>query len=167
MSLPPCVLWIDPGGMTGLASYAHTGTVSSFECDEYEFLDACNRVAEFCRYYGRHLWIGWERFKIGPKTPPADAASAIEVIGVARFWGLSYGCRILTGANSEQRKAATRPMLQLLDWWVPGKDDAQSAAAHLLAWMMREKELPPRERGILMAARQGDDQDDGVGVDRP
>ena len=49
----------------------------------------------------------------------------------------------------EQRKVATMDKLRMLGWWLPGKDDAQSAGQHMLAWLLRSGNLPPRERAIL------------------
>jgi hypothetical protein len=33
-------------------------------------------------------------------------------------------------------------MLKRVGWWVPGKDDAQSASQHLLAFCLRENCVP-------------------------
>jgi hypothetical protein len=157
MTLPPAVLWIDPGKMTGLALYHHpfgqANSYGEYACHEFDFEAAGGHIKAFCEMYQDYLSVGWEKFTIFPKTPAADAHHAIEMIGVARYHALRYHCRILTPAAPEQRKMATREMLEAIGWWVPGKDDAQSAAQHLLAWLLRTGNTPAREAGILAALR--------------
>jgi len=156
MTLPPATLWIDPGKMTGLALY-NRGERETI-ADERAFLAAAAAIEQTCGWWGRRLWVGWEHFYIGPKTPSADAHYAIEMIGVARMWALRFHCVILPHAAPGDRNVATQKMLEALGWWRPGKDDAQSAAQHLLAFMMRTGNLPPKETGILAALRhQGED----------
>lgn len=152
MNLPPAVLWIDPGKDTGLAFYARHS--SSFMATEGPFMYAAMAIEDVCGRWQSALSVGWEQFTIRPTTPPADAHHAIEMIGVARLWAMRHGCTILTAATQEQRKVATQEMLEALGWWLPGKDDAQSAAQHALAWMMRSNALPSKEAGILAALRQ-------------
>lgn len=151
MTLPPAVLWIDPGKQTGLAFYGRAS--GQFHCAEKDFLAAGRAIEDTCGYSGSKLAVGWEQFSIRPTTPPIDAHEAIEVIGVARMWALRFGCTILPAATQDSRKVATPAMLQALGWWLPGYDDAQSAAQHLLAWMLRTNSLPSKEAGILAALR--------------
>lgn len=145
--LPPAVLWIDPGKVTGLAVY--TRHPAQAAVDEAAFIPAGDRIELLCSAWGSNLWIGWEKFTITPTTPAADAHHAIEMIGVARRAALRGQCHILTAADPNQRKVATQEMLKALGWWRPGEKDAQSAAAHLLAWMLRSNCLPAREAGLI------------------
>jgi hypothetical protein len=147
--LPPAVLWIDPGGMTGLARYEH----GQFTVDERPFEPACGLIWYMTAYYGPRLWVGWERYKPLPGKPQTNAADALEVIGVARFSAIEHDCVVLPEAAPGDRLTATMARLKAIGWWAPGKDDAQSAAQHMLAWMERVGEVPPREREILRAAR--------------
>lgn len=139
------VLWIDPGKVTGVAVY--DPAARDFQRavqDEYPFEQASRQIAAICRFYGSRLLVGWENFIIGPQThkKSADAHHAIEMIGVARWEALRNGCLILQPASPGDRLISTREMLTALGWWRPGKDDAQSAAQHLLAWMLRTGSLP-------------------------
>lgn len=143
-------MWVDPGKDTGIAAW-HPRWDRAFVW-EYEFERAGDMIEYICRAYGQPL-VGWEAFHINPKTPPADAHHAIEMIGVTRRAAIKNKCVILTPADPNQRKKATPAMLKALDWWLPGKDDAQSAAQHLLAWLLREGNLPDREAGILAELR--------------
>jgi hypothetical protein len=149
--LPPCVLWIDPGLVTGLAWYAngqhHTG--------EWDFMAAGDRIEQTCREFGNRLWIGWERYDIDTQRPQDDANSAIEVIGVAKREAAKHHCRQLTPAAPNQRKVATMRMLKALSWWAPGKKDSQSASQHMLGWMLRENAAPPAVRQVLRDIREG------------
>ena len=149
--LPNAVLWVDPGKMTGVAWYwAGPG---GFAAGEHDFMAAGDVVENGCQAWGTYLAIGWERFAIRPKTPPDDAHHAIEMIGVCRRYALRYGCRILQPAAPGDRDVATMRMLKALGWWTPGKDDAQSAAQHMLAWLMRTGQVPPKEQAIMDGLR--------------
>jgi hypothetical protein len=155
MTLPHAVLWIDPGKMTGLALYSQlrSSNPHTWNCAESDFANAGIQIQWSCEVWKSHLHIGWEDFTVHPRTPSIDAHHALEIIGVARYFALRNNCHILTPAKPEQRKVATPGMLQALDWWVPGKDDAQSAAQHMLAWMLRTNNVPAREAGVLAALR--------------
>lgn len=145
MTLPPAVLWADPGMMSGLACLLR----GRFYADEFRFIEAGDMVSAFCQNWGSQGWVGWETYNISARLPQQDAHYAIEMIGVIRREATLAGCRILTPAAPADRKLATTAMLQAIGWWVPAKDDAQSAAQHLLSWLHREHEVPPRERELL------------------
>lgn len=136
--LPACVLWIDPGGMSGLARLEDHG--QKFHAGEWGFQDACTRIGGLAQHYRSSLWIGWERYRIDVSRPQDDAYDAIGVSRVAEFLGNAHGCRILDPQDPGDRNVASPAMLRQMGWWVPGKDDAQSAAQHMAAWLMR---LPP------------------------
>jgi hypothetical protein len=155
--LPPAVLWVDPGLDTGLALLQNGSQPppgNSWWCDEFRFMEAGTYVESICQHYRGELAVGWESFDIRPRTPPVDAHHAIEMIGVIRRISTRSCCQLLTPAKQEQRKTATRGMLTQLGWWVKGKDDAQSAAQHLLAWMLRENIAPPYVMAAVQEARK-------------
>jgi len=144
--LPPLVLWIDPGDMTGLA-WLDGG--QNFYADEFPFMQAAARIETTCRAVPRgSCWTGWETYTIDPRRPQINAHDALGMIGIARMWAYRHGCQVMT-AEPGQRNVATRVMLEAIGWWIPAKNDAQSAAAHMLAWLLRVNEVPPRERQIL------------------
>jgi hypothetical protein len=60
---------------------------------------------------------------------------------------------LLDPANPADRLAAKPADLKTLGWWTPGLDDAQSASQHLLAWLKREKCVPPDLARKLVQAR--------------
>jgi hypothetical protein len=137
---PPVVLWLDPGGMTGFACLEF----GRFWCDEYDWDKACDRLASICGHYRSALYIGWERFTILPDThKKSPQPEAYEFPGVVKYLARAYGCALLQPAAPKQRQEATPQMLRKLGWWLPGKNDAQSAAQHLLAFLMRSNCVPP------------------------
>jgi DNA-directed RNA polymerase subunit N (RpoN/RPB10) len=143
----PAVIWCDPGGMTGIA--ALTGHGTRFFADEYGFEDACRQVEAACHHYGRSLAVGWERYDINTRLPQKDAHLVLEMIGVIRWCARKNQCVILEPAQQHTPKGHERLELQKIGWWVKGKNDAQSAAWHMLAWLRKTGQLPPRERAIL------------------
>jgi hypothetical protein len=144
--LPPIVLWVDPGLVTGLAWLLHGW---DFHADEFGFMEAGTSIERTCATYQGMAWIGWERFTIHPHTPPIDAHHAIEMIGVTRRYATHYLCKILTEAQQHTPKPLDQQRLKAIGWWVPGKKDAQSAACHMLNYLLKTGQVPPREREIL------------------
>ncbi|MGH3300395.1 MAG: hypothetical protein ACRDOK_01730 [Streptosporangiaceae bacterium] len=146
--LTPAVLWVDPGEVTGLARLeVHRGM---FKADEFRDAVAWDHIESYCRMQGSALSIGWERYTITSATHKLTSQpAALETIGVCRYLARSHHCRILQPAQQHTPNSLDQDRLRKLGWWVPGKDDAQSAAAHLLNWLLREHELPPRERQLL------------------
>jgi hypothetical protein len=151
--LPPTVLWVDPGKITGIACLAD----GQFSANELPFLPACETIEGICRCYGSKLAIGWERFTITRNThkltPQPDA---MHVIGVCRYLSAAYLCRVLPEAQQATPSPLEQAQLRALGWWEAGQDDSQSAAAHMLRWLVACNELPPKEREILAGLGKGD-----------
>jgi len=140
--LPPCTLWVDPGGMTGCAWLWLAETGWAFFADEYAFLEAGQHIEDTARRYRTTLVLGIEGYHIRPDKPQTDAASAIEMIGVAKYHGLANGARIII-AEPRSPNESDQEKLRALGWWVPGKDDAQSAGCHMMRHLLRAGDLPP------------------------
>ncbi len=150
--LPPAVMWIDPGGMTGLATLMDG---RFFWANEFPPQQAGDLIASFCEHSNHGGMIGWERFHIGPQThklTQEPVHQTIEMIGVARYLAIASHVRILTPAAPDDRKPASPAMLRSLGLWPSGKDDAQSAAQHLVAWCLRSGNLPTSWRATLHTA---------------
>jgi hypothetical protein len=147
---PPAVLWIDPGGMTGLASLVS----SQFHASEHPFEQACDRIAGMCANYNYALAIGYERYTILPGTHKLSAQTqALEIIGVVRYLARIYHCQLLQPAQQHTPDQHEQAELRELGWWVPGQDDSQSAACHLLRWLRRANCLPPELARVLAQLR--------------
>lgn len=151
MTLPPCVLWIDPGDMTGLARLVRG---REFHAGEWAFRDAGDRIYGCCAEWKSGLWVGWERYRIDPRKPQTHAYDAIGMIGVARYFATVFGCVILPPAQPDERNTASPAALKAIGWWIPGRDDAQSAAQHLAAWLQRTGNTPPELSVRMAEARQ-------------
>ena len=145
--LPPVVMWIDPGKSTGLATYY--SPQGNFYAQERDFTTAGRYIFASCLNYGPMLAIGWENYTVRPNEPQTNAHDALEMIGVARWCALDNKCILLGEPQPGDRKVATMAMLKALGWWREGQDDAQSAAQHLLAWMLRSNSVPPREAAVI------------------
>lgn len=147
---PPILLWLDPGGQTGFA-WLFKGVFGAHEAGFYE---ACRQLETTCHAWGHQLHIGFERFTILPSTHKlSPQPEAYEFPGVIKFLARKYRCVLLDPAQPSDRLAATPAELKALGWWTPGLDDAQSASQHLLAWMKREKCVPPDLARKLALAR--------------
>jgi len=150
--LPPAVMWVDPGGMTGLAVLTQG---RDFWAEEFPPQLAGSTIAKFCEQWNYGGLIGWERFHIGPQThklTQEPVHQAIEMIGVCRYLANASRVQIATPAAPDDRKPASQLMLRKLGIWPVGKDDAQSAAQHLVAWCLRTGNLPTAWRATLATA---------------
>src|SRR5258708_2892987 len=117
--LPPAVMWVDPGLMTGIALYHRHN--DQFEVDEYPFQRAGEILWQRMQTGRSSLAIGWERFIITADTHKlTPQPEAIEVIGVTRFLAGVFGCRMLTPANPTSPDAEAQRRLKALGWWLPG-----------------------------------------------
>jgi hypothetical protein len=149
---PPALMWVDPGGMTGIATLEGT----RFMASEYPFIEACTLIDTWCVHYHGSLCIGWEKFTIGPATHKlSPQPEAYELPGVIRYLAHRTSTRLLEPAMPSDRNTATPAELKALGWWTPGQDDAQSASQHLLAWLKRERCLPHELESKLARARSG------------
>ena len=149
--IPACVLAIDGGGMTGLAWLWDHG--ARFQVDEYPPLEAADCIEATCRTWGPGLAILWERYDIRVRLPQTSAYDAIGINMISRWMAMRHGCQILAPAQQHTPAPAERRELEAIGWWVRGRNDAQSAAWHLLHWLEHSRNLPPREREILSAVR--------------
>jgi hypothetical protein len=145
--------------MTGVAIW-HPNTERPF-IDEGNFVTTAELVERACTAYHK-ISIGWEQFTINAQThkKTADASEAIQVIGAIRSAAVRHNRTILTPAQQHTPSPLDRQRLEAIGWWVPAKNDAQSAAAHLLNWMLRTNQVPPREAAILadLRSRSGEQE---------
>ena len=144
------MLAIEGGGQTGPGGLGDGGP--SFLADESPPLEAAGRIEDTCRTWGQSLAILWERYDIRTKLPQTHAYDAIGINFTARWMAARYHCQILTPAQQHTPSTAERHELEAIGYWVKGKNDAQSAAWHLLHYLRQSGNLPPRERAILSEA---------------
>jgi hypothetical protein len=145
---------VDPGKMTGIA---YLNERHEFAADEFAFGPACREIGSLCERFGRTLAIGWERFDINDQThkkTQAGTKDALHMIGVCRYLVARYECRALPEAHQHTPDLHEQRQLKRLGWWRPGKDDAQSAAGHMLRWLMSTGELTPAQREALYSGNE-------------
>lgn len=149
---PDRLMWIDPGGQTGFA-WLYDGIFGTFE---HSFGEACRVLEVSCQSWGPRLHIGYEKFTILPSTHKLHPEpEAYEFPGVVKHLALKYRCKLLQPVMPADRNLSTPAELKALGWWLPGKDDAQSASLHLLSFLKREKCVPPELERKLAEARSG------------
>lgn len=133
------VIWVDPGESTGWAFWATDGTFLSGQDEAYHVE---TEVFWALMSHGRHVQLGWEQYLITGSRVKHDG-SALRVIGFLEWATRHAGCRVLKPVPSSARNLGQDgDKLQALDWYVPGRRDANAAAAHLLAYLLRESLLP-------------------------
>jgi hypothetical protein len=147
---PPVLLWLDPGGFTGFA-WLFNGI---FGAHEVLWDEACRQLDVACQSWGEQLHIGWERFTIRPNTHKlSPQPEAYELPGVVKFLAVKYRIKMLPPAQAHTPTRCDQDELKALGWWVPGQNDAQSAACHLLRFLRRENCLPPEYARVLAGLR--------------
>jgi len=145
--------------MTGIATLSIAGQQPGYQFNALElpFTEACRSIDLWCSGWSPQLAIGWERFDIDDQTHKKTRQGihdALHVIGVCRYLTAKHNCRVLSEGQRHTPDAADRRMLQALGWWVPGKDDAQSAACHMLRWLIRSNELTPAQREVIYSKNE-------------
>jgi hypothetical protein len=135
--IAPVVMWIDPGGLSGIARLERG---REFSACEWPFMEACRIIVGCCAQYRQSLAVGWERYRIDVHRPQDDAYDAIGVSRVADWAAHTWGCQVLQPQDPGDRKVASPQLVQALGWWRPGEKDANAASQHLAAYLMR---LPP------------------------
>lgn len=139
-SQPQLLMWIDPGLDTGWAvwrpdtSYFSSGNV-------HGVIDA-GRCIRSQLSSSHDAAIGCEGFTIRPGSSKLKLdTTALEVIGVARWLACQTGARLLPLTQPDSRKLG-QLHLKTVGWHRPGPDHADSAASHLLSYLLQERQLP-------------------------
>lgn len=165
------ILWIDPGGKTGWASYY---------CEEIlgphgvEYLEEKWTVGELktpahhkklkhlieLQHSEQDYTIGYESWQLRKKngeTLDNMDFQALEYIGVVKLTWLEQndiGPVKLVSQTPSERKFADQRKMQVFDLWsaTSGMKDARSAAQHLLTYLIKTVNYPPimkkLERGL-------------------
>jgi hypothetical protein len=134
------VIWLDPGKMTGWASL---GSDMSFSSGQLDFFNLGHELESYARFHNNQLAVGYEQFIVTPSTVASDPEYSLEVIGLVKWIVYTYNCTMLAPVPSASRKLGMDGgKLQKLKWHKPGRVHANDAAAHLLAWLLREGKTP-------------------------
>jgi hypothetical protein len=163
-----CVLWLDPGKMTGWARLDGE-TFSSGEAPFYETGRIVRSHCTSIRYVSSpDVKVGYESFQVTPASyRMLGSSDALQAIGMIRWLALDLGASLLPPASRQARDTVTPAMLKALEWYLPGKGHANDAARHLVAWMMRSGSLTSAMRAKIEAClEEGRAQDDHDGRGR-
>ena len=138
-------MMLDPGKTTGIATSDTFGVVTF----EAPMAEAGECIEKWCKIV-RHGSICWEAFTITPVTyRMPEASTAIEMIGIARYFALKYRITIIPARARQARSACPPVMLKALGLHHPGKPHANDAARHLVAQMISAGTLPKAYHDIL------------------
>jgi hypothetical protein len=144
------VVWVDPGLSTGFAAWDfETGQLWQAEAG---MMAAGEAMTSMVRKYGRGLSVGIERYTITERTAKlSPQPEALLVTGIVQYVAWTGGCELLPSAAPADRLLAQDGWLKALGWWPQGMadDDALSATKHLLAWMLRTRNLPSKLWPVL------------------
>lgn len=135
-----CVIWLDPGAVTGMAWW-DPGT-EVFGSWQYEPGDLYKRIDYLTERYEGRIDLGYENFLIAGRGF-GNPKPSMEVIGELKKGAAEGRYRLLKPMPSSARKLGNVVLLRRLGWYKPGKDDANDASMHLLAYLLRERLLPP------------------------
>jgi hypothetical protein len=141
-------VWLDPGLITGLATYDLDE--KTFMSWQYELADLEARLTFLFTHHKDRVVLGWERFIVtsgGPRT--STPKHALEAIAVSRSLAEAHDVPVLKPQPSSARKLGSPVMLTRLGWRKPGKVHANDAAQHLLSDLLRTKPMPVEIRQKL------------------
>jgi hypothetical protein len=158
-----CVLWLDPGKMTGHARLDG----EKFSSGEAPFYEAGQVVRSHCAS-SLDAKVGYEAFQITPASyRMLGSSDALQAIGMIRWLALDAGVSLLPPAPRQARDTISLAMLRALGWYLPGRGHANDAARHLAAWMVRSGSLTSAMRAKIEAClEEGRAQDDRDGRGR-
>jgi hypothetical protein len=140
--LPPVVCWLDPGLVTGIATYGH----DVFAAYQIEGLYPFGTWLDYTLAHADEpMAIGWESYLVtGARS--RESAVSLRVIGVAQYLALKHGAEILPEMPSSARVGISPAILKRLDAYQSGIPHAMDAMRHLVAWMAREHLLTENQR---------------------
>lgn len=138
---PRLIVWFDPGLTTGWATF---GSDDVFDSGQDRFEDVGEALTCWAQLLGPSLWVGWELYNVTQGGGKAGTPKySLETIGMLKWICHSHGATVLKAMPSASRKLGDEVKLKRVAWRTPGKVHANDAASHLLAFMLREKILPP------------------------
>jgi hypothetical protein len=138
---PSFFMWIDPGLTTGWAMW-YPATYHFYSGNVTGLIPAAAHVQNALRLPSRRAAIGWEPFAIRPGSSRlALDTTALEVIGAVKWIAYALNATVLPPSQPSDRKLGELH-LRTLGWHRPGPDHADSAASHLLSYLLRERLLP-------------------------
>lgn len=155
MPEPRYVMWVDPGLVSGWASY--DWVADSFICGEENLTGIGERIRAVA------TGIPVEQFAVGCEDYLAVGNSgtprySFEVIGMVKWLAYEYGFTMLPLVPSGMRKLGSVNKLKALGWYKPTPGGhAIDASRHLLADMLRNhrnQRLPQHIHDLLFRSTE-------------
>lgn len=142
---PAIITWVDPGLTTGIASW-YPATSEFYSTQVFGILEAAFQIRDTLTVSsdaGTSPVVGWEDFVIRPGSSHLDLdTSALELIGAMKVMAADLGATVLCPQQPADRSLGEKH-LKTLGWNRPSReDDANSAAAHLLSYLLSHRLLP-------------------------
>jgi hypothetical protein len=150
---PEVIMWLDPSNPSGWATWRPR--TESFSSGELSF-NHLGALISGISDVPEDVWLGWEAYTIRPGSGriKQDGIS-LQVIGMARWLAYDQGMRQLKPQQPSDRTLGLKH-LKAVGWHNPGKEDADDAAAHLLAFLLNHKVLPQSFLEKVLAQLGGD-----------
>lgn len=145
------LLWLDPGGMTGLAAW-HFGK-QQFWASQGDFRST-GQYIEHLAATAAPLHIGVESFSVTPGSHIRHDGSAFMVIGMTRWLAWKHGASMLPSQPPSARRLGLKH-LKTVGWYRPGIPHGMDAAAHLLVSAMRDGWLPEEMKEKIRNGNSG------------
>jgi hypothetical protein len=144
INTPSIILWIDPGLTTGWATW-NPYTRCFFSGQVFGMIEAAAHISDLLTPDQNTLpWaVGWEDFVIRPGSSYLDLdTTALQVIGATRWIAANLMITTLYPQQAADRVLGEKHLVTL-GWNRPSReDDANSAAAHLLSYLLGNRLLP-------------------------
>lgn len=164
LTLPPYVLWLDPGATTGWALwYTREQRLTQAEYDWDELVWRLEAWASSAR---RKTIIGCERFVITPDSARRPGSiEALQVWGAARSAATRHDAFMFLDHQTSSMAKTSCPdeILQTLGWRRNTMGHANDAARHVYRWMCQEGVLPSTLRAKLTLHLEQEGSNDGRG----
>ena len=142
----PVIEWLDPGKTTGAAFLdMETGW---FSAGQYDSDELSRHLFAMSTTYGSRLRLGYEQYLAAGGPHKGTSKHSQGAIGVIEDQVECHGITLLKSVPSSSRIVASPAFLRRMDWYTPGKQHANDAARHLLAFLLRQHPVPAfvRER---------------------
>lgn len=137
-------MWLDPGKVTGYSRLLFGGREPWFNAWEVGPQEMGNLIADQTARHGREMILGWEAYLGSGGTP----RHALEVIGVARYFATKHNC-VIVERPASSRLICRDEHLRELGWHRPGKEHANQATRHLVAWLLHHNLMMDRLKPVF------------------
>lgn len=133
------VVWLDPGGTTGIAMWRHQD--QTFGSRQDDFPGTGTVIETLAATYHHELDVGYESYHITPGSHVKHDGSSLRVIGMVEWLVHKHRAILLPSQQPSARRVGLLN-LKTVGWFKPGKVHANDAASHLLVYLLKRNQLP-------------------------